>query len=114
VTTTPLPYLTPGQMKTIEEKFAKEMAQLIFELRIEGWSLYDTSDEDYSVAFLEGIINDPVHSKKIKKKIANDVLKEVINNPNHYLKNGEYQYKPDLMDCGFIIEQYCAAQYKKL
>jgi len=93
--------------ETVMEKFARENAQTIFEIRIESVGLYE--DEEMSEEFIMGIVDDPQHISAIKNIIRLDILNADPNSFNTV--NGIPTYDPTMMDYGFEIEEYCREIY---
>lgn len=85
------------------KKFAKEMADTIFLIHIEGTFLYE--NEELSKEFIEMIVDDYKHVKKIKKRIANLILKDI---ESGYIT--KLEYTSDLYDYGYEISEYCLEQ----
>lgn len=98
--------------ETPEEKFARENAQIIFEIRIEGEGLY--IDDEMSKEFIEGIVDDPYHMKVIKNLIRLEILEDVKTKPDEFHRdaNGNLTYDADMLDYGFILEDYCREMFR--
>lgn len=90
--------------ETPEEKFARTMADIIFQMHIESSSLYE--DEDVPKEFIESIVDDDYHSTTIKNNIRLTILDDINNNVISELK-----YTPEMYDYGYEIIDYCRHMY---
>lgn len=97
--------------ETPEELFARENAQTIFEMRIEGEGLYE--DDEMSKEFIQGIVDNEQHATAIKNKIRNNILEEVQDFPNDFERDadGKLTYDYTMYDYGYAIESYCRELY---
>jgi|JFJP01.1.fsa_nt_gi hypothetical protein len=95
------------EKETPEETFARENAQIIFQMRIEGEGLY--VDDEMSKEFIEGIVDDEQHRSAIKNAIRLRILEEVQDFPNDFQRDadGKLTYDYTMYDYGYEIESYC-------
>ena len=93
--------------ETPEERFARENAQIIFEMRIEGEGLY--VDDEMSKEFIQSIVDDSMHAVAIKNIIRHSILNDVKADPNDFERdeNGKLTYDYTMYDYGYAIENYC-------
>ena len=99
--------------ETPEEKFARENAEIIFQMRIEGEGLY--MDDDMSEEFIKSIVDNEQHASAIKNVIRESILNDVKTNPNDFNKDeeGNLTYDYTMYDYGFAIEDYCREIFNK-
>jgi len=93
--------------ETPEEIFARENAQTIFEMRIEGEGLY--MDDEMSGEFIRSIVDNEQHASAIKNVIRLIILEEVQDFPNDFQRDadGKLTYDYTMYDYGYAIEGYC-------
>jgi hypothetical protein len=99
--------------ETDEEYFARINAENIFQMRIEGVSLY--MDEEISKEFIESIVDDKEHAAIIKDIIRRNILRDVMNDSNDFMRDSEgcLIYDSTMYDYGFAIEDYCRRRFLK-
>jgi len=99
--------------ETPEEEFARENAQNIFEIKIEGEFLYES--EDMPKEFIEKIVDDSYHADIIKAKMRQAILEDLEKNPNEFQRdeNGKLTYDAEMMDYGYVINEHCLEEWKK-
>lgn len=99
----------PGE--TDEEFFARNNAQSIFWMHIEGTGLYE--EEEIPEEFIKSIVDDPVHAANIKDKIRRDILKDVQTNPGNFDRDpeGKLTYDYTMYDYGYATIEYCRDRY---
>ena len=96
---------------TPEEKFARENADTIFQMHIEGTGLYE--NEDLPEEFIKTIIDDGMHASLIKNLIRRDILNDFRVNPDNFERDsdGNLTYDASMYDYGFAVEEYCREKY---
>lgn len=84
--------------------FAEEIAQVIYQIKIEGEFLYEM--EEYSPEFAESIVEDPFHSKIMQKQIQANILLGIVH--KYYVPNedGVFEYDVDMMNEASFMEGY--------
>lgn len=92
--------------ETPEEKFAREQAENIFQMHIEGSFLYE--NDVMSEGFIKSIIDDERHATAIKTIIRNAILADFEKGLNNNL-----QYDVEMYEYGYKIENYCLEQFYK-
>lgn len=99
--------------ETPEELFARENADLIFQMHIEGAYLY--IDENMSEEFIKSIIDNEPHITIIKSKIKRSILQDYKKEPKSFKRdeNGNLTYDYTMYDYGYAISNYCLKQWKK-
>jgi hypothetical protein len=103
--------------ETPAEIFARENAETIFQMHIEGTCLYDEeSNQGMSKEFIESIVDNPEHIVAIKKRIREDILIDVQLNPSNFNwdAEGKLTYDSTMYDYGFVIETYCRNLWNKI
>lgn len=100
--------------ETPEELFARENAELIFQMRIEGDGLY--FDDEMSRGFIESIVDDVYHRTIIKNNMKLAILCNVTDFPNEFSRddNGKLTYDYTMFDYGYLIEKYCRNIFNKM
>ena len=104
--------------QTKEEKFASDMAQLLFEMRIESSYHYGNDCEPVPDEYALKIIDDPKHIPLIKKRIYNSVLENVTRSPESFRGREEfedpdgYYYTADTYDHAFAVDGYLDELYE--
>lgn len=106
---------------TKEQKFAKEMSDLVFDLWIGSTyisylNLSDTTLSKISVEYANNIIDDPKHSRLIHGRMYDNILADIIANPNAFEKenkNMEFCYSSDVFQYGKHINNYIHEVYEK-
>ena len=103
----------PEFIQNKEEKFARENAEIIFQMRIESWSLYE--NDVMPKEFIEDIVDTPEHAKDIKNLMYATILKDVTENPGEFQKDeiGNFTCDHTMYDYGNVIEDYCQIIYLK-
>ena len=97
-----------------EEKFARENAETIFDMHVEGTGLYE--NDEMSRLHIEMIVDDKHHKDIMISIIKENILNDVLKNPNNFQRDpvtGELTYDSDMYDYGYAIERYCLEQYYK-
>ena len=99
--------------ETPEQFFARNNANIIFEIAIEGSMLYE--DDEMSREFIEGIIDDSFHILVIKAKMSLAIFKDVTIFPEDFKRdeNGNFTYDSMMMDYAGVITEYCRELYDK-
>jgi hypothetical protein len=99
--------------ETPEELFARENAEIIFQIRIEGEGLY--MDDDMSEEFIKSVVDNKQHASAIKNVIRQSILNDVHANPNDFNRDddGKLTYDYTMYDYGFAIETYCREIFNK-
>lgn len=93
------------------EKFAREIANTIFDIAISGEFLY--MDEEIPKEFIYKIINDGFHISAIKNILREDILISVKLDNIKRNENENLIYTSDMMDYSVAIEKYCRNEYYK-
>jgi len=106
------------ETETPEELFARENAESIFQIAIEGEFLYDGNDAPED--FMKSIIDDPEHSAIIKENMRIGILTDVLAHPESFARNtkdtefydpdmkeGQLTYDYTMMDYDGHITAYC-------
>jgi hypothetical protein len=100
-----------------EEEFARQNAENIFQIHIEGTCLFDEeSNGGMPRDYIEKIVDDPLHMLIIKDQIRRDILNDLRVNPDNFDRdeNGKLTYDATMYDYGFAIEEYCKANFNLL
>lgn len=99
--------------ETPEELFARENAEIIFQMHIEGTVLYE--EEGLTEEFINSIIDNEPHITIIKSKIKKAILLDVKLMPINFNRdeNNKLTYDSNMYDYGFVIADYCKKQWKK-
>ena len=95
-----------------EETFAREMADIIYDLHREGTYLYE--HEAMSEEFVETILNDPANVQACKELIRKDILDEYRLDARAFKRNAntnELCYDSEMYDYGYVIEGYCLEKF---
>jgi hypothetical protein len=95
-----------------EQKFAREMSELIYDLHREASYLYE--HEAMSEGFVETILNDTGNVQACKELIRKDILQDFANDPDQFQRNpntNALKYESDMFDYGYVIEGYCLEKY---
>lgn len=99
-----------------EEKFAKDMSVLLYEMRIEdinGTILTDSQNEQIPVDFIDKIIDDPKHADIVKTLIYESVLDAVKAAPRTFMNaESHYEYTSDCYDHAYLVDSYVQAKYE--
>jgi len=92
---------------TKEVKFAKEMSELLFQMRIEDY-------EGETKEFTDRILDDVHHGKMMKNIIYLNVLEAANKNPKQFDKDekGNYRYTADTYDFAYAVDTYVEDQYE--
>jgi hypothetical protein len=100
---------------TPEEEFARQNAENIYQMHIEGTVLFDEESTGMPEEFIKKIIDDPMHSSLIKNLIRRDILNDLRVNPDNFDRddNGKLTYDATMYDYGFAIEEYCKAKFNE-
>lgn len=95
-------------------KFAKEMSELLFEMRVESDIPYGNDCELPPQDWAEKIIDDPEHIPLIKARIEKSILNTVTAYPDTYWNGieGEYRYITDTYDHAFCVDGYLDELYE--
>jgi hypothetical protein len=103
------------KIETPEQKFARENAENIWWMHIEGTALYDEdSNNGMSGEFIQKIVDSKKHAKAIKEIMYQEILKAVTEYPdNHKDVDGNYTYDSTMYDYGFAIDAYCRNLWNK-
>ena len=90
-----------------EQFFARNNAQIIFEIAIEGSMIYE--DDEMSRKYIEQMVDDKFHADIIKSKMRQAIFKDVTNFPKGVKRdaNGDYTYDSEMMDYAGVITEYC-------
>jgi len=98
-------------MKTKEEIYAKQMSDLLYEMRCDD--IYACTN--VPVEYVNDIIDDDEHIRNIKKLIYDEVLIAVNAEPKQHQNNdGEYSYIGGVTyDFAYVIDTYVEDHYKK-
>ena len=94
-----------------EQKFAREMSQLIYENHIESSYLYE--HEEMSEEFVENVLNMPENAQACKELIRLDILKDFENDPDQFTRdeNNKLRYEDNMHEYGYVIETYCLEKF---
>lgn len=92
--------------ETKEEKFAREQAENIYQMHVEGSFLYE--NEEMSVEFIKSVLDDEQHASAIKAIIRNAILEDIQNGTIKTL-----EYNIEMYEYGYKIEDYCLEQFYK-
>ena len=91
---------------TNEHEFAKEQAQLLFEMRIEDNRIVDNLEcEDVPEKFINQIVDDPEHAEKIKALIEKRILEHILQYDCTDAA-GNLIVTEDVYDCWFEADHY--------
>lgn len=93
-------------VETPEEKFARELAENIYSMHIEGSFIYE--NEEMSEEFIKSILDDEQHATAIKNIIRLAILEDVQNGTITSL-----EYHIEMYNYGYKIEDYCLEQFYK-
>jgi hypothetical protein len=95
-------------------RFAKKMAQFIFEIGIERDSTYVDFHGDTPYDFIWKMVDVKKHATAIKKRIEEAVFKEVVADYDSFIDEttGELSNQNDLEDYANVITDYCVEQYE--
>jgi len=101
------------KVETPQQKFARENAENIWWMHIEGTGLYES--EEMTSEFIQKIVDSKKHAKAIKKIMYEDILKDVTEWPDNFMRdeNGNYTYDSTMYDYGFAIDDYCRKEFRK-
>lgn len=94
------------EKETPEERFAREQAEVIFQMHIEGSFIYE--NEEMSEEFIKSIVDDEQHATAIKNIIRLAILKDI---ELGIIKTLEYNI--EMYEYGYKIEDYCMEQFYK-
>ena len=96
-----------------EQIFARNNAQIIFEIAIEGDALYNDPDNPAPKEFIEATVDDSFHADIIKARMREAIYKDVTKFPKDFKRdeNGDFTYDAEMSDYGFLIGQYCKEIY---
>jgi len=99
------------KIETANELFAKEQADAIFTMHVEGSFLYE--DEDLSKEEITAIVNDKTHIEAIKAILYQNILKAVTLFPDSFKRDADGQliYDYEMYDYGFAVSDYCTNIY---
>lgn len=88
-------------------QFAKDMARMFYETRIEGESLYE--NEDVPREFIERVVDSPLHREIILRDIEADILWDLGMSPDDFQNEyGGYEYFAERHhDYEFAIDAHC-------
>lgn len=89
-----------------EERFAREQAESIFQMHIEGSFIYE--NEVMSEEFIESILDHSFHATAIKNVMRHAILEDIQNGTITSL-----EYNIEMYDYGHLIEDYCMEQFYK-
>jgi hypothetical protein len=95
-----------------EEVFAREMADIIYDLHREGTYLYQ--HEAMSEEFVETILNDPANVHACKELIRKDILDDFRIDPTQFKRianTNDLCYDSEMYDYGYAIEAYCLEKF---
>jgi hypothetical protein len=107
----PEPLWQPDSNEPDEQKFAREMSDLIYEIHREASYLYD--HEDMPEEFVETILNDPANVQACKELIRKDILDDLRLDPDkfHRDETNKLRYDESMFDYGYVIEGYCLEKF---
>jgi len=96
-----------------EQVFARNNANIIFEIAIEGEALYNDPDNPCTKEFIEATVDNDFHMNIIKAKMRAAIYKDVTRFPKDFKRdeNGDYTYDAEMSDYGFLIGKYCEEIY---
>ena len=109
-------------MKKSIKTFAKEMAQLVFEIAIEneGVYFYDNGFDKVPAQFVDNILKKKVHTRRMLKLMTDAIANDVTTSPNNYLEPnpeapGEMilTYQPSLRDFDYLINLVIEQEFDK-
>lgn len=92
--------------ETSYEKFAREQAELIYQIHIEGSFIYE--NEEMNEEFIKSIVDDEKHATAIKAIMRNTILENIENGTIKIL-----EYNIEMYEYGYKIEDYCLEQFYK-
>lgn len=93
-----------------EQKFAREMSEVIYDMHREGTYLYD--HEEMSEEFIDIVLNMPENAEEAKDRIRKDILKDYAQDPNGFFREGgELIYDITMYDYGYHLETVCLEKY---
>ena len=100
---------------TIEQKFAKEMSDLVYDKWTKS-KYFNQTVNKVSDVFANNIIDNPKHSMIIRGIMYDTILADVTANPNAFEKedkNMEFRYSPEVFEYGKHVNSYIADLYEK-
>lgn len=94
-----------------EQKFAREMSEVIYENHRESEYLF--IHEDMPEEFVETVLNMPENVQACKELIRKAILKDFANDPDQFTRdeNNMLRYEDNMHDYGYVIETYCLEKY---
>jgi hypothetical protein len=95
-----------------EETYAREMADIIYDLHRD--CLYDY--EAMSEEFVETILNDPANVQACKELIRKDILDDYAKDPDQFQRDpadNKLRYDESMFDYGNVIEGYCLEKRRR-
>jgi hypothetical protein len=109
-------------MKKAIKIFAREMAQLVFEIAIEneGIYVYDNGFDKVPAEFVDNILKKKVHTRRMLKLMTDAIANEVTTNTDNYLEPNPdnleemvLTYQTSLRDFDYLINVVVEQEYDK-
>lgn len=86
-------------------EFAKQLADLLYEMRSESESLYE--NEEIPKEFINSVIDAPIHIEVMKRAMEADILWEIGLEPERFKNSaGEYEYEYWMYDYAFAMDSH--------
>lgn len=102
---------------TIKEaqKFAKEMSQILYEMRVEG-DFFNDSYSEIPDDFIDSIVDDPLHARLIKTRIRNAILRDCAIDPRAFERDddGNLTYYADMYNYCYHVDDYVNDRWNEL
>lgn len=94
-----------------EEKFAREMSDLIYDIHREASYLYE--HEVMSEEFIETVLNMPENVQACKELIRTEILRDYVSDPDQFERDAtnKLRYNESMFDYGYNIEGYCLNKF---
>ena len=93
-------------IETPEERFAREQADSIYQMHVEGSFIYE--NEEMSEEFIKSILDNEQHASAIKNIIRIAILGDI-----GFGIITSLEYNIEMYDYGYKIEDYCMEQFYK-
>jgi hypothetical protein len=104
------------ELETPEELFAREMAEAIYDITVEGEGIYFDLPDGMTREFVDKVLDDQYNLDIIKGDMREAILNDVLERPNSFNKDeeGRYYYHNTMCeDYGGIIDKFLIEQYYK-
>jgi hypothetical protein len=104
------------EKETPEETFAREMAEMVYELSVESDGIYFNIPEGMTNEEVDAITTDKYHSDIMKGDLKAKILEDVLNTPHEFERDedGKLCYDYHLVtDYGGIVDKYVRQLFYK-